>query len=1059
MESKSEFKEKPYYMKKKQNERIKQKKTVNKPVEIKLDDFDEINLNKLSDATISKNVEFNNNLINIESVYKFIDLFFKQKNIMYTHLYNSFDKLLDEDIPTFLKNANNTFFEKITKDKVYKYKFKYDNLAIKPPFIDMDDEIMFPQNARIRNLTYSSKLIATITQVQEIIDIATGSIESRIIGQAEHEYPITNMPIMVNSKYCSLNLKKGYNNDECELDPGGYFIVNGSEKVVMALERMIDNRPLVFIKKDSSSINYTVQVNSKSHKNDLMQIINIRMKKDNLLNIRIPILNEIPVFILMRALGVEADKDIINFCVYDHDDIDMINIIRISLENSKPEKETIKIVSQIDALNYLTTKMRVLKKYNETDKDIKQQEKRLHLKSLLEDNFLPHVEGTLTEKAFFLGYMINRLLQCYLGRIKIDDRDSFINKRIDLPGQLIFDLFKQFYKKMLNECNKFFKKRNPDDNNPLNVINQIKPNIIEQGLKTALLTGAWGKKKGVAQMLQRLTYLQTLSSLRRLNSPTVDASTNKLTSPRHLHSTTIGPCCLTWDSEILLDDGITVKRIGEMTNSDCVTTINKNDLSTEPSRIRDKFVKMPNKLLKITTISGRVLKCTDDHPILIKIGKDKYEMREAGKLKKDDCVIIKHTQKYIPVNNPVNFIIKSQDVAEQYKLDLLKIGLLDKEFRQEQLEIMARLLGANITDGHIHIMDKYYTCIFSVGEMKDAYDLTDDIMKLGFGAPSIQREITHFEDETNNKTVEYKTYRVSKNGAFAYFMYLIGAFSGKKTTQIRKLPEWILNANDRIIREFISGFQGGDGSKLCAQKNKYGGHKLHIHATGQTTINTYLNETIEYMNSISKLLLKLNITSNIKHYINKKKPNKSSVHLYIENTNQNLTKYVDLIGYRYCQEKKRNSALPIEYVKCKNYIIESKIEKYEKLIEVYKNDVGDKSFCKKIQELGFNSKTAYKIINRYKNTGRIISPKSFKFEDYKTFAEKYMEKNDVVSIAIDKIEEIPIEPVYDFTTISKNHSFIANGIGLNNCFIETSEGFILMALLWSRNGLQVKIEN
>ena len=149
--------------------------------------------------------------------------------------------------------------------------------------------------------------------------------------------------------------------------------------------------------------------------------------------------------------------------------------------------------------------------------------------------------GTFIEKAYYIGFMINRLLQCYLGRIPPDDRDNYINKRVDLPGQLMMDLIKQYYKKMLNECNKFFKRKNSDDEHPLNIINQIKPTIIKQGLTTALLTGAWNKKKGVAQMLQRLTPLQTFSSLRRINSPTVDASTNKLTSPRHLHNSLIGP--------------------------------------------------------------------------------------------------------------------------------------------------------------------------------------------------------------------------------------------------------------------------------------------------------------------------------------------------------------------------------------------------------------------------------------------------------------------------------------------------------------------------------------
>ena len=318
-----------------------------------------------------------------------------------------------------------------------------------------------------------------------------------------------------------------------------------------------------------------------------MQVINIRMKKNSVITIRVPILNEIPVFILMKALGLESDRDIINYVVYDKNDTDMINLVRISLENSKLENSQ-KILTQEDAINYLTTKMRFFRKYNDTDKNIKQLEKKLHLTQLLHDNLLPHVENNLIEKAFYIGFMINRLLQCVLGRIKPDDRDNYVNKRVDSPGILILELFKQYYKKMLADVTKFFKKRNPDDTNPINIINQIKPNIIYAGLKTALLTGSWGKRKGVAQMLHRLSYLQTLSSLRRINSPTVEAN-NKLTGPRHLHPSQVGPSCVTGDTEILLSDGITVKKIGDITNNDTVLTINKTDLTSEPSKITNYF--------------------------------------------------------------------------------------------------------------------------------------------------------------------------------------------------------------------------------------------------------------------------------------------------------------------------------------------------------------------------------------------------------------------------------------------------------------------------------------
>jgi DNA-directed RNA polymerase beta subunit len=177
----------------------------------------------------------------------------------------------------------------------------------------MDDKVMYPSDARLKNLTYASKIVATVTQLQEITDISTGEVINKIIGQPEHEYPITNIPIMVRSKYCSTSLNKSGDNSECDYDPGGYFIVNGSEKVVMSLERIIENRPLVFIKKESGTIVHTIQVNSKSFKTEMMQIINIRLKKDNSMMIRVPILNEIPVFILLRALGIESDKDIENY--------------------------------------------------------------------------------------------------------------------------------------------------------------------------------------------------------------------------------------------------------------------------------------------------------------------------------------------------------------------------------------------------------------------------------------------------------------------------------------------------------------------------------------------------------------------------------------------------------------------------------------------------------------------------------------------------------------------------------------------------------------------------
>lgn len=534
----------------------------------------------------------------LDDFYKLADLYFSQQNIMYTHLYNSFDKWLDADIPALLKNdKNNIFFEKVTNTTIYKYRFVYDNISIKPAMMDGgEDEIMYPHNARTKDMSYSSKLVATITQVQDAIDIATDTVTSRVIGPAEHEYPIAVLPIMVRSKYCSLNLKKGNEKHECEFDPGGYFIINGSEKVIMPLEKMIENKPLVFIKKDSNATIHQVQVNSKNHLTDQMQVTTIRMKKDEEITIKVQILNEVPVFILMRAMGIESDKDIINYVVYDKNDLVMMDLVRMAIENSKPENSNVKITTKNEAMNYLISKMKVIKKYNETDKDIKIQEKKMHLLSLLKENVLPHVEGDLIKKAYYIGYMIHKLLQCYLLRVPPDDRDSFVNKRVDLPGPLLFELFKQFYKKMLNECNKIFRKHNKDDENPHNIINQIKPNIIEGGLRKALLTGAWGKKKGVAQMLQRLSTVQMYSSLRRINSPTVDASTNKLTSPRHINSSGLLTLC-----HVETPEGAKVGLVKHLSLVGNITVMMTDQVYVIKNKIREK-------ISDISDISPDVLK-------------------------------------------------------------------------------------------------------------------------------------------------------------------------------------------------------------------------------------------------------------------------------------------------------------------------------------------------------------------------------------------------------------------------------------------------------------------
>nr|QBK89180.1 MAG: DNA-directed RNA polymerase subunit beta [Mimivirus LCMiAC02] len=577
-----------------------------------------------------------NNDLNVDDVFKLTDLYFKRKYILYSHHQNSFDKFIEDNIRSYLLEGENKFFEKIDRNNIYRHKFVYSDIKIKPPTIETTDEIMFPQDARVRNLTYSSKIIATVRQIQEIEDINTNKITVRPIGNPYYNYNIATIPIMVRSKYCSLNIKKGRDKRECPYDPGGYFIINGQEKVVMSLEGMIHNKPIVLTKKESNVIIHKVMIKSKflDKPTKITQTITIILKKNNRMNILVPILHEISVFILIKALGVETDKDIINMIVYNENDYDMINLVRKSLDKSTIENSDIKIINKEQAINYLITKIKVLKRYSATDEKIKNTQKRIHLDLLLREKFMPHMDKSTRHKAYYLGYMINRLLNCVLKRIKVDRRDDYINKRIDTPGKLLFELYMQFHRKMINNCRKFFGRRNNDDRMPHNVINQIKPNIIEQGLKNALLTGVWGnnKRKGVAQMLQRYSYVQTMASLRRVNSPTVDASTNKLTAPRHADGNQAG-----FLSFAETPEGVNVGLVKHLALTATITVMLSSQISIIKNFLNDKLIDTLdvkygkiNKYFKVF-LNGEWMGLAKNHDKLFKMLK---EMKFSGTIDK-----------------------------------------------------------------------------------------------------------------------------------------------------------------------------------------------------------------------------------------------------------------------------------------------------------------------------------------------------------------------------------------------------------------------------------------
>ena len=363
-----------------------------------------------------------------------------------------------------------------------------------------------------------------------------------------HRIGIGRLPIMLKSSCCQLRNKSDeelYSHDECPYDQGGYFIINGSEKVLIAQERSAGNIVQVFKKKQSPTP-FVAEIRSALEKGSrLISTTTVKLHAKGevtkgghgqTIRVNLPYIKDaVPVAILFRALGVVSDEDILNHICFDKNDSQMLEMLKPCIEDA------FLIQEPSTALDYLGRRGNQSGNY----------EKRVrYAKEILQKEFLPHIsqeEGSESKKAFFLGYIVHRLLQCALGRREEDDRDHFGKKRLDLAGPLMANLFKLMFQKMMKDVSKYLQKV-VETGKAFNINVAVKASTITNGLKYSLATGNWGDQKkaasakaGVSQVLNRYTFASTLSHLRRTNTPI--GRDGKIAKPRQLHNTHWGLVC------------------------------------------------------------------------------------------------------------------------------------------------------------------------------------------------------------------------------------------------------------------------------------------------------------------------------------------------------------------------------------------------------------------------------------------------------------------------------------------------------------------------------------
>jgi DNA-directed RNA polymerase subunit B len=383
--------------------------------------------------------------------------------------------------------------------------------------VDGTERSIYPTEARIRNLTYAAPLH------MEMIPVI-GERE----GQPEMVY-IGDLPVMLKSRICLLS-KLGADDlvgvGEDPLDPGGYFIVNGSERVIVALEDLAANRILVDIEHTGVNPAYKAKIFSTTV--GFRARIECALKGDGAIWVTMPgIPSDIPFMILMRALGWEEDAKIAELISIDETIQDqLVGSYEKSLEANNAR----------DAMLYLGNR---LAPGQMDDYRLKKAE------SVLDRNFLPHL-GRLPsdrkEKALFLSEIANRVIEVKLGRKGSDDKDHYANKRLKLAGSLLAELFRISFRNLTRDLKYQLERITIRRHIEFSIANAIRPGIITERVQHAIATGNWVRGRiGVTQLLDRTNFISTLSHLRRLQSPLSRSQPNL--EARDLHPTHYGRLC------------------------------------------------------------------------------------------------------------------------------------------------------------------------------------------------------------------------------------------------------------------------------------------------------------------------------------------------------------------------------------------------------------------------------------------------------------------------------------------------------------------------------------
>lgn len=402
----------------------------------------------------------------------------------------------------------------IIPHNIEKFVVKFGKIWVgKPEIIEADGSKrnIFPVEARLRKISYSAPIFLEVSA--HINDVQRESFTAQI-GK---------MPIMLKSKYCHL---AGLGKDDLTThgedpgDPGGYFIVNGTEKVLINVEDLAPNN---FLVEKETGGSFVGKIFSESGSYKIPHTLEKR--KDGIFYLTFTRVKRVPLALIIKALGMVKDEEIVK---------------AVSQEEQHPEVlvnlyEFVDIKTQEDAMDEIAKRVGITQA-----KEIRLERTREILTKYLLPNLGVEREDLLY-KAINICKMWKRLIDVSNGLLSPDDKDRYTNKKLKLAGDLLMDLFRVNFKVLVGDLLYNFQRIIKRGKFPsIKVI--IREKLLTSRIYSSMATGTWvGGRKGICQRMQRLNFLETLSHLQRVVSP-LSASQENFAA-RALHSTHLGRLC------------------------------------------------------------------------------------------------------------------------------------------------------------------------------------------------------------------------------------------------------------------------------------------------------------------------------------------------------------------------------------------------------------------------------------------------------------------------------------------------------------------------------------